>query len=247
MTKDDIYRLIEYDGVYNAKVKKNLKNLIKKYHPDHKGDEKVLKVIFEVKKELENNTVSINKDNKKNKDIFNKKSFNTSEHLEYINEIIRLEEIRNNKKNTLKCLYNNLSTTYQDYSMVYDNYYNLKNILCECQDKLSQSNNKNFKFIILTIIAITLIFLYVAFKVQLLLLAAIFIFVYNIAFYTKCLKNEKYLYKKLDKCCDKLKTADDKASKTKESINNTMDEIIKLKREIVKIENDIRFYKNKIK
>ena len=72
MKKDDIYRLIEYDGVYNAKVKKNLKNLIKKYHPDHKGDEKVLKVIFEVKKELENNTVSINKDNKKNKDIFNK-------------------------------------------------------------------------------------------------------------------------------------------------------------------------------
>ena len=25
MTKDDIYILIEYDGVYNAKVKKNLK------------------------------------------------------------------------------------------------------------------------------------------------------------------------------------------------------------------------------
>lgn len=60
MSKKEIYKYLKYNGVYDSGVKKRLKKLIKKYHPDlNNGDDTVMKVINEVKKELENNTVSI--------------------------------------------------------------------------------------------------------------------------------------------------------------------------------------------
>ena len=64
MTKEEIYKYIKYNGVYDSGVKRRLKKLIKKYHPDlNNGDDTVMKVINEVKKELENNTVSIKNEN----------------------------------------------------------------------------------------------------------------------------------------------------------------------------------------
>lgn len=60
MTKKEIYTYLKYNGVYDSSVKKRLKKLIKKYHPDlNNGDDTVMKIINEVKKELESNTVSI--------------------------------------------------------------------------------------------------------------------------------------------------------------------------------------------
>ena len=61
MTKKDIYEYLKYNGVYDSGVKRRLKKLIKKYHPDrNNGDDTVMKLINEVKKELETNNVSIN-------------------------------------------------------------------------------------------------------------------------------------------------------------------------------------------
>lgn len=63
MTKEEIYTYLKYNGVYDSGVKRRLKRLIKKYHPDlNKGDDTVMKLINEVKKELETNSVSINVD-----------------------------------------------------------------------------------------------------------------------------------------------------------------------------------------
>ena len=60
MTKKEIYTYLKYNGVYDSSVKKRLKKLIKKYYPDlNNGDDTVMKLINEVKKELESNTVSI--------------------------------------------------------------------------------------------------------------------------------------------------------------------------------------------
>ena len=64
MTKEEIYKYLKYIGIYDSGVKRRLKKLIKKYHPDlNNGDDTVMKVINEVKKELENNTVSIKNEN----------------------------------------------------------------------------------------------------------------------------------------------------------------------------------------
>ncbi len=63
MTKKEIYSYLKYNGVYDSGVKRRLKKLIKQYHPDlNKGDDTVMKLINEVKKELETNSVSINVD-----------------------------------------------------------------------------------------------------------------------------------------------------------------------------------------
>lgn len=67
MTKKDIYNYLKYNGVYDSGVKKRLKKLIKKYHPDrNNGDDTVMKLINEVKKELETNSVSVNIDSNNN-------------------------------------------------------------------------------------------------------------------------------------------------------------------------------------
>ena len=67
MTKKDIYTYLKYNGVYDSGVKKRLKKLIKKYHPDrNNGDDTIMKLINEVKKELETNSVSVNIDSNNN-------------------------------------------------------------------------------------------------------------------------------------------------------------------------------------
>ena len=80
MTKEEIYTYLKYNGVYDSGVKRRLKKLIKKYHPDlNTGDDTVMKIINEVKKELETNSVSVNidrnnkvkKSNKSSVDIIN--------------------------------------------------------------------------------------------------------------------------------------------------------------------------------
>ena len=80
MTKEEIYAYLKYNGVYDSGVKRRLKKLIKKYHPDlNNGDDTVMKLINEVKKELETNSVSVNidrnnkvkKSNKSSVDIIN--------------------------------------------------------------------------------------------------------------------------------------------------------------------------------
>ena len=54
MTKEEIYEYLNFQGKYDANVKKRLKKLIKKYHPDlNNGDDTTIKIINEVKKELE--------------------------------------------------------------------------------------------------------------------------------------------------------------------------------------------------
>lgn len=54
MTKKEIYEYLDYKGIYDNGVKKRLKKLIKKYHPDrNNGDDTTMKIINEVKKELE--------------------------------------------------------------------------------------------------------------------------------------------------------------------------------------------------
>lgn len=49
MTKEDIYKKIEFEGKYDTKIKTNLRNLIK----ENKEDKKLLPLLLEVQNELE--------------------------------------------------------------------------------------------------------------------------------------------------------------------------------------------------
>ena len=97
MNKKDIYTYLKYNGVY---VKRNLKKLIKKYHPDlNNGDDTIMKLINEVKKELETNNVSINN----NKDINNNSV-----------DIISITSIINKLNNELVSLNKKIENGYHD-------------------------------------------------------------------------------------------------------------------------------------
>ena len=59
MNKKEIYEYLNYNGKYTKEIEKKLKKLIKKYHPDkNKNDKSTILVLYEVKKELENNVVN---------------------------------------------------------------------------------------------------------------------------------------------------------------------------------------------
>ena len=59
MTKEEIYETIGYNGKYNKEVKRKLRLLMKRFHPDrNKEDKDTIKVLVEVKNELANNRVS---------------------------------------------------------------------------------------------------------------------------------------------------------------------------------------------
>lgn len=90
MTKKDIYEYLNFQGIYDVNVKRRLKNLIKKYHPDlNNGDDTVIKIINEVKKELETGNVKLeDKKIENNNHNFHDVSFKVST----INLINRLKQ-----------------------------------------------------------------------------------------------------------------------------------------------------------
>lgn len=58
MNKKEIYEYLNYNGKYTKDIEKKLKKLIKRFHPDkNKNDKSTILVLYEVKKELENNVV----------------------------------------------------------------------------------------------------------------------------------------------------------------------------------------------
>ena len=58
MTREEILKELNYKGKYNKEVKRKLKRLLKKYHPDNnKEDKETILVLYQIKKELETNTL----------------------------------------------------------------------------------------------------------------------------------------------------------------------------------------------
>jgi len=121
MTKKEIYKYLKYNGVYDSGVKRRLKKLIKQYHPDrNKGDDTVMKLINEVKKELESGNVSVNVDsNTSDVSYSNKNSvdiINISSIISKLNkELVSLnKKIEDGYKNEYKLFieYNNAISLY---------------------------------------------------------------------------------------------------------------------------------------
>ena len=116
MTKKEIYAYLKYNGVYDNGVKRRLKKLIKKYHPDlNNGDDTVMKLINEVKKELETNSVSVNIDSNNNEV---KKSNKSSV------DIINITSIINKLNKELVLLNKKIADGYHDEYKLFIEYNN---------------------------------------------------------------------------------------------------------------------------
>lgn len=98
MTKKDIYTYLKYNGIYDSGVKRRLKKLIKKYHPDlNNGDDTIMKLINEVKKELETNSIGTNVDSNIKEKKYNKSNIDIISITSIINKLNR-ELVSLNKK-----------------------------------------------------------------------------------------------------------------------------------------------------
>ena len=58
MTREEILKELNYKGKYTKEVKRKLKRLLKKFHPDkNKNDKETILILYQIKKELETNTL----------------------------------------------------------------------------------------------------------------------------------------------------------------------------------------------
>ena len=121
MNRNDILKAINYDGKYTKETKKKLRELLKKYHPDHyKKETDTFKIINEIKKELDNGKTISFKENIKDKKL-------KDDNYDIDEEILKLTIERNNlvlKKNKYQ---EKLSQLQDEYCIVYNNDVNYRN------------------------------------------------------------------------------------------------------------------------
>ena len=240
MKKEEVYKIIEYDGIYDEKVKKNLKKLIKKYHPDkNKKDKKTIEIIYEVKKELENNNVSYKP---KKSEVKDRNKFISEE--ECLRNINRLEKIERGNNKELDKMYDDLSNTFKDYRNLYRKLCLNKNQFCILEDEFKKNRNV---CLIQKIIFLVLIFLLI---INIVLFNIIYIIVFVILIIILVLY---YIYynKHVSVITNNIKKVSVNISKKSKEINSIQDKIKKLTEDIHSLErknnnvrNDIRFYKN---
>lgn len=242
MNKKEIYEYLNYKGKYTKDVEKKLKKLIKKFHPDrNNSDKSTILVLYEVKKEVENDVVD-----KKYYKTLKTKEVNHEEVVSYSLEpfIIRMIEFlkikRDKKEQEILKVQRKVNYHYKKRMNLTDT----KNkVLLDIDDILKKYNRSSKKILILlTTIDLSCLFIFIIYfnllTFLILLLSILATILYLLARY----EYFKNLNKKLevknierDNINEKLRVVDDK-------INDLENICVSLKFEKNAISNDIQFY-----
>ena len=236
MTKEEIYTYLKYNGVYDSGVKRRLKKLIKKYHPDlNNGDDTVMKLINEVKKELETNSVSVNIDSNNKVKKSNKSSV----------DIINITSIINKLNKELVILNKKIEDGYHDeYKLFieYNNALSLYNTL-KLNERLIKSKIvrlKKFrgidKFnILLLLISIGLVFKSVYFSIMSISIIYLELILVLVRFF------------KIKRYKEELKSINKMDKEYKEFSNNIKERIDMLNKDLFGVKKDARVNIEKIR
>ena len=199
MTKQEIYVKLGYTGEYTKEVKKRFRELVKKYHPDlNNGDDTTMKLLNEVKNELENNLVD---------DIFYKSSIK-SEKIVDVEEIVnieddyfkevsykelskRIEELKLEKEveyQKLLVIDKKLNNLYVSFKKKLNKYEEEKYKISELNFKRQNENNKKniYLFLIFTE-GVFIVFEIFYFNLYMILISIIFLGILIFLFYHKYL------------------------------------------------------------
>ena len=243
MNKESIYKIIGYNGEYNASVKKAIRKLLKENHPDNHGDRRIFELINEVKKELENNKVP--------KELFTKKEnlkSNDGIDFNYCHEMIKLTtKEKEVYLDLLKTKKNDLRKLEQDYHNLYRKNVDLESDLILCS--LDKRKLKSIKIItiLLLIVAIVMFAFAVIEKSLLLFISFVFLTILCI------LVIERYLYnthKLVNYSHRNLKDYVNMGNEIRKNVKRKEElkkEINNLNKKIINIDNDLRFYNNLLK
>lgn len=243
MSKDSIYRIIGYNGEYNANVKKAIRKLLKDNHPDNNGDRKTFELINEVKKELEENKVSFNYKNNKSSIKMNK-DIDNSYCLKMVETITKKKNIYTKELEEKEKELANYISKYKDF---YRDSIDLETYLLsnsQYMDKLKKTRGLCVILLILSIISFCVsvlkksIILFIIFVA----LAMICVFTIQRAFYLmqKITENNRNKVKKYVGINSKIRDNQSDQEELKKEINE-------LNRKINALDNDLRFYNNILK
>ena len=240
MNKDSIYRIIGYNGEYNANVKKAIRKLLKENHPDNNGDRKKFELINEVKKELEENRVSYNYKN-------NKSSIKINDDIDYlycakmIDEINEKITICTNELNKKKEKINKYTKEYRDY---YQDSINLETSLLDNSKKVNEIKNIKKTSVVSLLLSL------IAFLCALLTKNTIFYIIFIILVIV-CVVVIHKVFNMMQNMNDNNHNKVNKYVGVNNKIRDNQDSQLKLKKEINELDrkiknlqNDLRFYHN---
>ena len=244
MNKDDIYKIIGYQGEYTANIKKAIRKLLKENHPDNQGNRYQFELINEVKNELENNKVPL----KYRKRKISKLKKDTDIDYEYCKEQIQVLSKKFMEYSNIYSKYKNeLEKLEKEYPKIYRNSVDLElNLLSLSNESKKIQNIKVISVMMIIIISIIFILSIIMHNNLLLILFAlltitcVFVVEKYFVLISRITKNNK---KRLKDYVLVNKIIRDNTLKQEELKNK----ILSISKKINSIENDLRFYNNLLK
>ncbi len=180
MNRKEILKEINYNGVYTKETKKKLRELLKKYHPDHyKKESDTFKMINEIKKELDAGKKISFEENKEYIKSNNEDDYKiTEEIIELTKKMNQLVEKRKNCKKEFDRLQ-------AKYRIEYDNDIDFRNQVADSTNNILEIQSKRQKYNILLIVSVLLTVLFIFTKWYYALIITVILFVYAIYNFTK--------------------------------------------------------------
>ncbi len=168
MNRREIIELINYKGEYTKEVKKKLRELLKKYHPDHyKKESETFKLINSIKKDLDNNK-KLNYEKKK--ETVNDTKI-TNEILELYKKVDEIVLKRKKYEEEIKSLN-------KKHQQEYDDYINKGNDEVDYTNDIIKTQSKKKIYNILLIASFLLSVLFIFTKWYYLLIITLILFIY---------------------------------------------------------------------
>lgn len=242
MTKEEVYEYLNFQGIYDVNVKRRLKRLIKKYHPDlNNGDDTTIKIINEVKKELE--TGDFKFEDKEIENQNNNYSFSSASYkLSTINLINRLKKEVEQLNIRIESDYKDEFTLLKSYNEIDKIYKQLLLRIKIANKQITKLNKVNYvDKIIIALIVIISIILFLNFNLVIVIIMII-MFIIEIYYIMIRIKQKKSLHSEIINI--KKLSVDYEAEF--ENINNEIEkiklEMFKKKQSSIRKREDIRFY-----
>ena len=245
MKEKEILEKIGYKGEYTKEVKKKLKDLLKKYHPDHyKGSDDTFKAINKVKKELESGKKYDYSNFKKDS---SNKTINPDDYLWYLNKI---DELTRKKESLIKLKdekQKKLFSVQDKYRIEYDIDIANRDIENDnSNDMFTLHENRQLLYMILTIvivIMIVFIFIKIYYPIIVFVILIILLIIKIIDIHKTIEENINDNKKVIDNSRNSFK----KINVINKDINNLYREIWEIDCEIGRLTTKINLYYNHLK
>lgn len=239
MNRNEVFRIIGYHGVYDQEVKKKLRKLLKKYHPDNNGNSENFKLINEIKKELET------KKNVSKTPIT--KVYKKKDDYDYLGKMHELK-VKNDNLHSKLLEKKELRKKYkEEYRKLYNESLDNQNELCHCVDKINNIKRQGVSVFVLIILSIVSLTLFLLLKNIFLLIIMSMILIYSFITYINRYINIENLNKESKKIAKRNIKVLKELNNCSFLIQKINEEINDIEKKIVNNDNDMRFYNNELK